>query len=162
MVLGYRLYSPRIIIIKEGINERREVDFTAETVFDRNIREVELLKYPAGSEKTDIQEGLVESIDFDDNRIVIQGELIAVRVLMEEEEGILYNVEAQVLNERGREALALSGRIFPVQVRGGGLFTLCCFETFETGNFYVSVTINDELVAEIPFTVERSASVEIE
>ncbi len=148
---GLLLLSP-VEVVEEEIDAPREIDFTTETVFEEAIRELELFKFPVGTDRFEAQEGLVpeEAIE---GGMVRRGELIGMRVIMEEMEGT-FVVEADVLNDRGREAVALGGRMFPIEVTGGGLFTMCCFETFETGQFYVRVSIDGELAAEAPFAVE--------
>lgn len=149
---GFLLFSPDEVVIEEEVDEVREVDFTTEAIFEETVEEVSLFKFPEGTDRIEAQEGLIpeESLE---NDTMKRGELLGLRMIMESMEGV-FTIEADVLNEQGREAVAIGGRIVPVEARGGGLITMCCFETFETGNFYVRVTIDGEPAAEVPFSVE--------
>ncbi len=160
---AYALYSQKDAIIDtmngtppavtNGDDVRREVDFTRTVIFNDNVESIDLVRFPEGTEKIEAQEGIVSSFGLD-NRILKRGELLSMNILMKEVAGAHYLVESEVLNERGREAVAISGRFFPVEVTGGGILTVCCFEVYESGSHYVRMIINGELAAEVPFRVE--------
>ncbi|MFA5588297.1 MAG: hypothetical protein WC987_05970 [Mariniphaga sp.] len=133
------------------INQEGE-DFSGKTIFNEDIKEITLFKYPAGSDRTDIRLGELLGEELEDGKIK-RGELLSAQVIMDDVEGT-FEATADVLNERGREAIAIGGRMAPVEVRNGGLFNFCCFEVFETGDNYVRISIDGNVAAEIPFYVE--------
>ena len=148
---GFLLFPPNEVIIQEEVDERR-VEPATELIFKEAVEEVTLLRLPEGTDMIEIEEGRIVAEPLENN-IIKRGELLGVKMVMEAVEGV-FTVEADVLNEQGHEVVTIGRRIPSLEVTGGGLIPMCCFETFETGNFYLKVTIDGELVAEVPFTVE--------
>ena len=149
---GFLLFSPNEVIIQEEVEEEKMVEPATEVIFKETVEEVTLLRLPAGTDGIEIEEGRIVAEPLENNTIK-RGELLGVKMVMEAVEGV-FTVEANVLNEQEHEVVAIGRGFFPVEVTGGGLIPICCFETFETGNFNLKVTINGELAAELPFTVE--------
>ena len=148
---GFLFFFPNEVLIQEEVNERM-VEPATELIFEETVQEVTLLRLPEGMEMIEIEEGriIIEPLK---NNTIKRGELLGVKMVMDAVGGV-FTVEADVLNEQGNEVMAIGRGFFPVEVTGGGLIPMCCFETFETGNFNLRVTINGELAAEIPFIVE--------
>ena len=148
---GFLLFFPSEVIIQEEVDERR-VEPITELIFDETVEEVTLLRLPEGTDGIEIEDGRIVAEPLENNTIK-RGEFLGVKIIMKKVEGV-FTIEADVLNEKGNDVVAIGRGFFPAEVTGGGLIPMCCFETFETGNFNLKVTIDGELVAEIPFTVE--------
>ena len=149
---GFLLFSPNEVVIKEEVEEEKMVEPVTEVIFKETVEEVTLLRLPAGTDGVEIEKGRIVAEPLENNTIK-RGELLGVNMIMEEVEGV-FTVEANVLDEQGNEVVAVGERIPLLEVRGGGLIPMCCFETFETGNFNLRVTVDGELAAKLPFTVE--------